>query len=586
MASDSENRAMLRVLRPRLALAGLCASMGVLAAGSVAAVAAHAAVVSPPITFQAPPNSPVASGGDAFALAKTATRPTVSTPDLIVSNPTAGTITVLLGDGKGGFAIAPGSPLSSGGGGPTGIAVSGLGYYTTPLPSGHTPGGGSIAVANSTTNNVSLLLGNGSGAFGPAPGSPFAVGGTGPVALGIVSNGAGGFLAAANAGSANVSVLAPNPDGSGFSGLVPGSPFATGLHSVTAMAVGDFNGDGSPDVALVDGSGSGPANVAVLLGNKQGGFTPAPGSPFSSGGGSPDAIAVGDFNDDGKLDLAVANFGSNTVSVLLGDGHGGFALAPGSPFSSGGAGPTGLAPWDFNGDGREDLSVINGMSSTLEVFAGDGTGRLTPQPGFPAPTGGSGPAGILAGDLNADDMGDIAIANRQSHNVSILLNTSVPPSFPLLAPAKIRRTGQIILRLLAPANGMFTELVSVQTHGREIPYGCGVGASRGAGPVSVAVTPTPQGLRAFHRARTLRLSTRALFLRNEVIPPLGVGGGGVRHVARGHKPKRVIVHVARARHAGTDPKQASRALSAATPGGLLGPAEQSRFHCEPPFPTL
>jgi hypothetical protein len=271
-------------------------------------------------------------------------------------------------------------------------------------------------------------------------------------------------VAVANSGSGNVSVLSANSDGSSFSGPVAGSPFATGLQAPTALAVGDFNGDNNTDIALADGSGAGPANVAVLLANGQGGFAPAPGSPFPSGGVKPDAISAGDFNDDGNLDLAVANFASNTVSILLGDGHGHFALAPGSPFSSGGTGPSGLAAWDFTGAGREDLAVINGTSNTLAMFAGDGTGRLTPEPGFPVPTGGSGGAGIVAGDLNGDALGDLALANRLSHNVSILLNTSTPPAFPLLGSARVHRKGTITLRLQAPAAGIFTTLVSA-THG-------------------------------------------------------------------------------------------------------------------------
>ena len=80
-------------------------------------------------------------------------------------------------------------------------------------------------------------------------------------------------------------------------------------------------------------------NVTVLLGNGPGGFTAAPGSPFSVGSEST-SVAVGDFNGDGKLDLAAANSYDSTVTVLLGNGSGGFTSAPGGPFQVGyGPGP-------------------------------------------------------------------------------------------------------------------------------------------------------------------------------------------------------------------------------------------------------
>jgi hypothetical protein len=168
-------------------------------AAALTAPAPAAAQVVPPLTFRAGPNSPVPTGGDAFAVVKTATRstrapgsPSPITTDLVVSNPTAGTVSVLLGDGNGGFALAPGSPLPTGGSGPTGLAASGQGYFHGQLPASASQFNGSLAVANSATNDVSLLFGNGSGGFGPAPGSPFGIGGSGPVAVGALGSSSGG----------------------------------------------------------------------------------------------------------------------------------------------------------------------------------------------------------------------------------------------------------------------------------------------------------------------------------------------------------------------------------------------------------
>jgi FG-GAP-like repeat len=100
----------------------------------------------------------------------------------------------------------------------------------------------------------------------------------------------------------------------------PGSPFVTGLVPFS-IAVGDFNGDGTPDLAIANQTNIG--GITVLLGNGAGGFTTAPGSPLSIGR-QPTSIVAGDFNGDGKLDLAVTNTVDNTVMVLLGNGLGGF----------------------------------------------------------------------------------------------------------------------------------------------------------------------------------------------------------------------------------------------------------------------
>ena len=101
--------------------------------------------------------------------------------------------------------------------------------------------------------------------------------------------------------------------------------------SPSSIAVGDFNGDGRQDLAVANGS-----NVVVLLANASGGFNSA--VTYSSGGSDPDAIVAGDFNGDGKLDIAVANYNSNTIGVLLGNGDGTFAAA--TTYSSGGPTPT------------------------------------------------------------------------------------------------------------------------------------------------------------------------------------------------------------------------------------------------------
>ncbi len=125
--------------------------------------------------------------------------------------------------------------------------------------------------------------------------------------------------------------------------------FAAG-NSPQSVAVGDFNGDGVQDLAVAN---FGSNNVSVLLGNGDGTFRAA--VNYGAGSG-PVSVAVGDFNGDRALDLAVANFGSNNVSVLLGNGDGTFRTAVN--FGAGVA-PRSVAMGDFNGDGVQDLAVAN-----------------------------------------------------------------------------------------------------------------------------------------------------------------------------------------------------------------------------------
>ena len=126
--------------------------------------------------------------------------------------------------------------------------------------------------------------------------------------------------------------------------------------------------------------------MSVLLGDGQGRF--GPGAGFSSGGIRPAGVTTGDFNGDGRPDIAAVNNGSGDVAVLLGDGQGRFGAASGSPFSSGGTRPVGIAGGDYNGDGKLDVVAINSSSGDLSVLLGDGRGGLHPASGSPFSTGG------------------------------------------------------------------------------------------------------------------------------------------------------------------------------------------------------
>jgi hypothetical protein len=133
---------------------------------------------------------------------------------------------------------------------------------------------------------------------------------------------------------------------------MPGLPFPAQSYP-SSLAVGHFNKDGMPDLAIVSATNN---NVIALL-NNGAGFSASSGSPFSTGQ-RPSAIAVGDFNGDGKPDLAITNGADSTATILLGDNTGVFVPAPQSPLNNFNA-PAALAAADVNGDGIEDLLVSN-----------------------------------------------------------------------------------------------------------------------------------------------------------------------------------------------------------------------------------
>jgi hypothetical protein len=315
--------------------------------------------------------------------------------DLALANQNSNDVSVLLGDGTGSF----GSPTNFGAGTtPISIAVgdfNGDGFLD-------------LAVVNYGDDNVSILFGDGTGGFGST--TNFAVGSQ-PLSVAVGDFNGDGFLdlVVANSGSDNVSVLLG--DGTGNFTGAPGSPFGAGIAPISVV-VGDFNGDTFADLAIAN---SGSDDVSILLGDGAGSFGGA--TNFGAGTG-PLSLAIGDFNGDTVLDLAVANNGSDDVSILLGDGVGGFI---GSAFPAG-SGPTSVAVEDFNQDGFADLAVVNGTSQNVSILLGDGTGSFAAAiSNFPV---GIGPASAAVADLDGNLKVDIAVANSGSDNVSVLLNTT------------------------------------------------------------------------------------------------------------------------------------------------------------------
>lgn len=170
-----------------------------------------------------------------------------------------------------------------------------------------------------------------------------------------------------------------------------------------SAATGDFNGDGILDLAV---SNYGSGSVSVLLGNGDGTFQP---HVDYAVGSTPSTVVVGDFNRDGKLDFAVCVQGSNTVAILLGNGDGTFQ--PPADFATGGGTAARMVAGDFNGDGNLDLATTNSFAGTVSILLGNGDGTFQQHVDYAA---GSDPLPIAVGDVNGDGILDLVVGNRSS----------------------------------------------------------------------------------------------------------------------------------------------------------------------------
>jgi hypothetical protein len=264
---------------------------------------------------------------------------------------------------------------------------------------------------NAADNTVSVLPGNGDGSFGAPDTFPT---GIGPrmVAIADVNGDGSPDLLVANTGESpdfagSVSVLI----GAGAGKFVKGADYPTGSRSV-ALAVGDFNADGRPDLVVANaGAFDEPdSTVSVLLGSGDGTFG---GKTDFLAGSAPGSVMVADLDGDGRPDIVVANH--NSVSMLPGHGDGTFGGSSEVLYTGGE--PLGLTIRDVNGDARPDLilavyggGVYGGGRHAMATALGNGDGTFGPRRGF-GPLIMSGPAAGVLADLNHDGRPDYVVGS-------------------------------------------------------------------------------------------------------------------------------------------------------------------------------
>jgi hypothetical protein len=335
--------------------------------------------------------------------------------DLVVANGGDSTVSLLLGNPDGTFQQAI---QFAAGNGPVSVVIADF----------NGDGNLDIATANAgvsePTKSVSMLLGDGNGNFGSPINSPT---GAYPMAMAVGDVNNDGIPDLVLAQETVITILLGNGDGT-FKTPVH---YTTGGAKLRSITLGDFNNDGNLDIAAGDYFYN---NVEVLLGDGQGNFSTAATYPVD---GHSNQVAVGDFNNDGNQDLVSANRFLSDITLLLGDGSGRFQ--PSGNFLAG-QNCKALGVGDFNNDGNLDVAVANAEfnDNTVSVLLGDGNGRFSSAANFPT---GIAPTSIAVGDFNGDGYPDLAIANHDSNNVTVLINNPQAARFwrqsSLLLPRRI-----------------------------------------------------------------------------------------------------------------------------------------------------
>jgi hypothetical protein len=320
------------------------------------------------------------------------------------------------------FVVVPSTDLLS-----TPLTFSSGGHFPTKMAVGDFNGDGKkdLAVLNSPFDgqapSVQILLGNGKGVFAAGVAITSSLSSPSDLAVGDFNGDHKDDLAVSNYGNNKVNIYR----GDNVGGFTLTNTVTVGTRPID-LATGDFNRDGKTDIAVANFGNSSatptvPGSLGIITSGSQ--FTYQSISVGSNV--EPRALAVADFTGDNKLDLALANYGSNNVVLYQGNGSGGFSVK--TTKTTGGTGPRDVAAGDFNNDGKMDLAVVNYLSNNVAVLIGNGAGGLSNATLFytgtdvTPPIEATNPRGVAIADFNSDGKADIIVTNGATNNLAVLL---------------------------------------------------------------------------------------------------------------------------------------------------------------------
>ncbi len=341
-------------------------------------------------------------------------------PEIVSFNCDANTITVYLNNGDGTFK--------------TGVYYNNNSDQYQRISDGtiadmNGDGKNDIVAINDDAGDLSVFLGHGDGSVDSQPLS-FDVGGYAWNTPLIADFNGDGLLDVVESDDwYNLVYLQGYGDGTFRAAPTYGLPNSFDQYAWTfSVATGDFNGDGIQDMVVGQIRNSGSTGVVVYLGRGDGSFYPG-----ISYGPSPDMsyVAVGDFNGDGKLDIAGIDNTNDVVQIFLGNGDGTFSIGGAySTSASNGAAAQDLVVGDFNKDGKVDIAVANANTGDVGVLLGQGDGTFAPAVSYPIT--GYAPFVIAAADLNGDGYPDLVVTAYTDgpEAIGVLLsNSEVPGTF-------------------------------------------------------------------------------------------------------------------------------------------------------------
>jgi hypothetical protein len=383
---------------------------------SCGAASEHAQSRTVDLEFVAAPSSPIAVGANV-------TRPAVGDFDrdgaldialtcgFRPGGEAAGAhdeLRILLGDGHGAFRPGAKYEVARGAGDTTVADIDGDGALD-------------LAVSQHDSYEIEIFLGDGHGAFRRGAETPHC--GFGPkahtheLALADIDGDGDADLLACNADDSAIGLLLN--DGAGHFTPLDRAGIHAGQHPYDSLSFARIDGDSSVDIVVPDLKGD---SIVVLLGDGHGRFTPAPNSPFAVGP-RPGCARVGDIDGDGDVDIVATHDDDPLVAVLLGDGHGNFHHAPGSPLHMQHTG-WGLALGDLDRDGDDDVCLGSFSSSKLHILSGAPDGRLREAACSPLSSGEH--CGYVAlADFDGDRRLDLVATDDARGEVRVFLQRAV-----------------------------------------------------------------------------------------------------------------------------------------------------------------